>query len=134
MLRQATRRALQLQPALTRRTLSTNTTPLSVLVIDGYSKDGRADLQAGGASTAGVLYQQLLKKCTPRGNVVADIVYPADEDFLAPDLSKVSPVDGGRVRVVVGYARVCVRGCRDTTRRGKTLTVNALLLLSTLLS
>lgn len=93
MLRQATRRALQQQLQTTSRALSTaassSSSPLSVLVIDGYSKDGRADLQAGGASTAGVLYQQLLKKCTPRGDVVADIVYPADEDFASPDLSKV---------------------------------------------
>uniref|UniRef100_K3WB82 Glutamine amidotransferase domain-containing protein n=1 Tax=Globisporangium ultimum (strain ATCC 200006 / CBS 805.95 / DAOM BR144) TaxID=431595 RepID=K3WB82_GLOUD len=63
-------------------------TPLSVLVIDGYSKEGREDLQAGGASTAGKLYQKLLKKCTPQGNVVSDIVYPADADFTTPDLSK----------------------------------------------
>lgn len=92
----AARRALQVarnaSVALTAtRALSSvsQATPLSVLVIDGYSKEGREDLQAGGASTAGKLYQELLKKCTPKGNVVADIVYPADEDFATPDLSKV---------------------------------------------
>lgn len=97
----ATRRALQLARSATpsaaalvaTRALSSAplaaATPLSVLVIDGYSKEGREDLQVGGASTAGKLYQELLKKCTPRGNVVADIVYPADEDFTSPDLSKV---------------------------------------------
>ncbi|KAJ0406156.1 hypothetical protein ATCC90586_001202 [Pythium insidiosum] len=62
--------------------------PLSVLVIDGYSKEGREDLQAGGATTAGKLYEGLFTKCTPRGNVACDIVYPADEDFVTPDLSK----------------------------------------------
>lgn len=88
----AARRALQLArtaPTVALRTLSSTATPLSVLVIDGYSKEGREDLQAGGASTAGKLYQELLKKCTPKGNVVTDIVYPADEDFASPDLSKV---------------------------------------------
>lgn len=63
--------------------------PLSILVIDGYSPDGRADLEAGGASTAGKLYVDLLTKSTPGGNVACDIVYPADSDFQAPDLSKV---------------------------------------------
>lgn len=64
-------------------------TPLSVLVIDGYSPDGRADLEAGGASTAGELYRELVTKSTPGGNVACDIVYPADSDFAAPDLAKV---------------------------------------------
>lgn len=63
--------------------------PLSVLVIDGYSPDGRADLEAGGASTAGKLYVDLLTKSTPGGNVACDVVYPADSDFQVPDLSKV---------------------------------------------
>lgn len=92
---------LQLQ----QRTLATGSpaTPLSVLVIDGYSKDGRTDLEAGGASTAGKLYQELLRKCTPRGNVVADIVYPADDDFATPDLSNVSEL----VLCVLCDAHVC---------------------------
>lgn len=70
-------------------------TPLSVLVIDGYSPDGRADLEAGGASTAGKLYRELMTKSTPGGNAVCDIVYPADSDFQAPDLSKVRSSDVG---------------------------------------
>lgn len=82
-----------LQPTATRvttRALSTAASkPLSVLVIDGYSPEGRADLEAGGASTAGKLYEQLMTKCTPGGNTVCDIVYPADADFKTPDLSKV---------------------------------------------
>jgi GMP synthase (glutamine-hydrolysing) len=67
---------------------SASASPLSVLVIDGYSKEGREDLAAGGASTAGKLYRELVTKCTPKGNAVCDIVYPADEDFTTPDLSK----------------------------------------------
>lgn len=85
-----------LQPTATRvasRALSTaSSKPLSVLVIDGYSPDGRADLEAGGASTAGKLYNDLMIKCTPGGNAVCDIIYPADEDFKTPDLSKVSDI------------------------------------------
>lgn len=100
----AARRALQTIGAAPRaasaaslsalRNLSTKpaATPLSVLVIDGYSKEGRGDLEAGGASTAGKLYQDLLKKCTPQGNVVTDIIYPADADFKTPDLSKVRTI------------------------------------------
>ncbi|POM77423.1 Cysteine protease family C26 [Phytophthora palmivora] len=37
-----------------------SSSPLKVLVIDGYSPEGRADLEAGGASTAGNLYIDLL--------------------------------------------------------------------------
>jgi hypothetical protein len=64
--------------------------PLSVLVVDGYSKEGRDDLTAGGATTAGKLYETLLKKSTPGGNVKCDIVFPADPDFKVPDLNKVT--------------------------------------------
>ena len=39
--------------ALSLRTISSLQRPLNLLVIDGYSKEGRADLEAGGASTAG---------------------------------------------------------------------------------
>ncbi|RLN47344.1 hypothetical protein BBJ28_00017738 [Nothophytophthora sp. Chile5] len=75
------------------RALSSSTSPasaLKVLIIDGYSPDGRADLEAGGASTAGKLYIDLLAKSAPTGvEVASDVVYPADSDFTAPDLSKV---------------------------------------------
>lgn len=73
---------------LQQRMLSAAASPLRFLVIDGYSKEGREDLEAGGASTAGKLYTSLLTKSTPRGNAQCDIVYPADEDFQTPDLSK----------------------------------------------
>jgi len=59
--------------------------PLRFLVIDGYSKEGRADLVKGGASQAGWLYRDMLNKCSPRG-AVSDIIYPADDDFKLPDL------------------------------------------------
>lgn len=68
----------------TRRSIQT----LRYLIIDGYSKEGREDLQAGGATTAGLLYAKMFKKCTPSTmQVQCDIIYPADPHFQTPDLS-----------------------------------------------
>jgi GMP synthase (glutamine-hydrolysing) len=87
-------RRLCLQPSAASRALSSAAacaSPLKVLVIDGYSPEGRADLEAGGASTAGKLYIDLLNKSAPMGvEVASDVVYPADSDFQTPELSKVS--------------------------------------------
>ena len=52
------------------------------LVVDGYSRAGRADLTAGGATTAGELYARMLKDCSP--NCEVDIVTPADADSSLP--------------------------------------------------
>ncbi len=46
------------------------------LVIDGYAKDSRDVLAAGGCSVAGELYARLVAKHMPRAQV--DILYPAD--------------------------------------------------------
>jgi hypothetical protein len=62
------------------------------LVVDGYVKTGRDVLMAGGATTAGQLYANMLVKATQRcvgHSATYDLVYPADPDFVAPDLSKV---------------------------------------------
>jgi GMP synthase (glutamine-hydrolysing) len=59
--------------------------PLRFLVVDGYSKEGRADLVKGGASQAGWLYRDMLNKASPIG-ATSDIVYPADDEFKQPDL------------------------------------------------
>ncbi len=65
---------------------------LRFLVIDGYSKAGRGDLAAGGASTAGKLYQRMLKAC---GNGVrVDIIYPADPDASLPKGAEIANYDG----------------------------------------
>ena len=53
------------------------------LVVDGYSRAGREDLKAGGASTAGDLYARMLDACTPGGADV-DIVTPADPGTTLP--------------------------------------------------
>jgi GMP synthase (glutamine-hydrolysing) len=61
--------------------------PLNLLVIDGYAREGRAELEAGGASTAGELYRKMFAKCSPVG-AHSDIVYPCDSTFTMPDLKK----------------------------------------------
>ena len=63
------------------------------LVVDGYSREGREDLQAGGASTAGELYRRMLVACTPGGAVV-DIVCPADPDAALPMGAAIADYDG----------------------------------------
>ena len=63
------------------------------LVVDGYAREGREDLRAGGATTAGELYQRMLVKCTPGGAAV-DIVCPADPDAALPVGAAIADYDG----------------------------------------
>ena len=63
------------------------------IVVDGYARAGREDLAAGGATTAGELYAQMLKDCAPNGAAV-DIVYPADPDSALPRGAAVAQYDG----------------------------------------
>ncbi len=63
------------------------------LVVDGYAKAGREDLAAGGASTAGALYDRMLKKCAPSGAEV-DIIYPADPNAQLPQGAAIEQYDG----------------------------------------
>ncbi len=65
---------------------------LHFLVVDGYAKAGREDLEAGGATTAGELYAQMLKKCAPGATV--DILYPADPGASLPKGAAISQYDG----------------------------------------
>jgi len=58
---------------------------VKLLVVDGYSKQGRDDLKAGGASEAGILYKRMLntiirKEISGGVDPTVDIVYPADEE------------------------------------------------------
>ena len=52
------------------------------LVIDGYNKEARAELAAGGAGQGANLYAAMLKKCLPEAE--SDIVYPADPGTSLP--------------------------------------------------
>jgi len=63
------------------------------IVVDGYAREGREDLSAGGATTAGELYRQMLDKCTPGGADV-DIVYPADPGAELPSGAAIGQYDG----------------------------------------
>lgn len=72
---------------------ATTSPPLRFLVIDGYIKQGREILEAGGATTAGQLYADMLVRAAARVSDVPatyDLVYPADPSFEAPDLSQAS--------------------------------------------
>ena len=64
------------------------------LVLDGYSKDGRDDLRTGGASSAGELYERMLKNCTPGGEAEVDILCPADPDAALPKGKDIAQYDG----------------------------------------
>ncbi len=64
------------------------------LVLDGYSKAGREDLRIGGASTAGELYTQMLRNCTPGGKAQVDIVFPADPGAILPMGKDIAQYDG----------------------------------------
>ena len=46
------------------------------LVVDGYNKEARVELQAGGASAAGDLYVGHAEEMLP--GAVCDVIHPAD--------------------------------------------------------
>ncbi len=62
------------------------------LVVDGYRKQGREELIAGGATPGGELYSRMLKKCLPGCRV--DIIYPADVGVSLPKGTDISAYDG----------------------------------------
>ncbi|HMB77720.1 MAG TPA: type 1 glutamine amidotransferase [Kiloniellaceae bacterium] len=62
------------------------------IVVDGYAKEGRDDLSAGGATTAGELYARMLKACCKSAEV--DVVYPADPGAALPSGAGIEHYDG----------------------------------------
>lgn len=68
------------------------TAALRFLVVDGYAKAGREELQAGGASTAGDLYQRMLSDYAP--GCAVDIVYPADSAASLSNGASLAQYDG----------------------------------------
>ena len=62
------------------------------LVIDGYRRDGRDNLAAAGATTAGKLYERMLLACHRDASV--DIVYPADPGSTLPRGVGLAAYDG----------------------------------------
>jgi GMP synthase (glutamine-hydrolysing) len=71
------------------------------LVIDGYNREARAELVAGGAGQGGHLYAAMLKKCLPEAE--SDIVYPADPGASLP-----------RGAALEQYAGIAWTGCNLT--------------------
>jgi len=67
---------------------------LKFLVIDGYSKDAREELVAGGASMAGDQYVRMLERCTPGGAAEIDVLFPSDPGAALPKGKELSQYDG----------------------------------------
>lgn len=58
--------------------------PIRFLVIDGYLKEARDELVAGGASMAADLYIKMLTDCCPTA-VKCDVIFPSDPGATLPD-------------------------------------------------
>jgi len=53
------------------------------LIVDGYTREARDQLQAGGASVAADLYQKMLSDCAPF-QIECDILFPCDDPAALP--------------------------------------------------
>ena len=62
------------------------------LVIDGYNREARDELAAGGAGRAGDLYVRMLGKCLP--GAVCDVIHPADPGSSLPKGAALQQYDG----------------------------------------
>ena len=71
----------------------TNTTAPRFLIIDGYTKDARQQLQTGGASLAAALYTGMLDHCGPAGTE-CDVIFPADPGASLPVGTAIRDYDG----------------------------------------
>lgn len=92
---------------------------LRFLVIDGYSREGRQELVAGGASEAGLLYERMIKRVLPKAQV--DLIHPSDPGAKLPTGAALQQYDGiawtgcsltiyeddPRVGVQIDLARAC---------------------------
>ena len=79
-----------------------------ILVVDGYAREGRAELASANATPAGELYAKMLKRWAP-APVEVDICYPSD-----------GPVDAETApeRLAAEYAGVAWTGCNLTIMDG----------------
>lgn len=62
------------------------------LIIDGYPKAARDELEAAGASRAGDLYARMLRRFAP--NAASDILFSADSDAEFPQGARLEQYDG----------------------------------------
>ena len=90
-----------------------------ILVIDGYVKAARDELEAGGATGAGDQYVQMLTKIN--SSIRCDIIYPSDPGAAVPSGKALSDYDGvawtgcsltvyddtPEVNTQIGFARAC---------------------------
>jgi len=67
---------------------------LRFLVIDGYNKEAREELVAGGASMAADQYTRMLKGSTPGGAADIDVLFPADPGASLPKGAELKNYDG----------------------------------------
>ena len=67
---------------------------LRFLVIDGYNKEAREELVAGGASMAAEQYTRMLKGSTPGGAADIDVLFPADPGVSLPKGAELKNYDG----------------------------------------
>ena len=70
-----------------------DTTVPRVLIIDGYTKAAREQLQSGGASLAADLYVKMLQRCAPTG-IECDVIFPADPGANLPVGEAIQDYDG----------------------------------------
>lgn len=81
--------------------------PLKFLIIDGYTKEARDQLQSGGASLAADLYKKMLLKCSPVTSQ-CEIIFPADPGVDLPS--------GEAIR---NYNGIAWTGCSSCVYSGK---------------
>ena len=100
----------------------TNSSAPRFLVIDGYTRAARDELESGGASVAADLYVGMLKRCGPAGTE-CDVIFPADPGANLPAGATISDYDGVAwtgcsscvfsgepdVAVQIEFARECYR-------------------------
>ncbi len=79
--------------------------PLRFLVVDGYTRAAREQLQAGGASVAADLYSAMLERCSP-GRPTCDVLFPSDPGADLPGLHDLKAYDG------IAWTG-CSLGCND---------------------
>lgn len=64
-----------------------------VLIIDGYKREAREELQAGGASIAADLYRGMLEACAPF-EIQCEYCFPSDSDSQIPSGAELDRFDG----------------------------------------
>ena len=96
--------------------------PLKFLIIDGYTREARDQLQSGGASLAADLYKKMLLKCSPVPSQ-CDIIFPADQGVNLPSGEAIKNYHGiawtgcsscvysgtPDVKIQIEFARECFR-------------------------